>query len=151
MLTGDLIDQPTVIATTGIASQGGRSIMKRSMFIMAVLLGVVMSATAWAENPTAAKSVAGADEGMTTLAITVSSNTDDVYAVVIKGARVEDIRAPKGWVGISSGSSAMFRTGENPVKRGNSASFKVVTSEPGAGLTVSFRGKDDPIGQPIKL
>ncbi|HEX5132610.1 MAG TPA: hypothetical protein VFX92_08990 [Candidatus Krumholzibacteria bacterium] len=125
--------------------------MKRSMFIMAVLLGVVMSATAWAENPTAAKAVSGQDEGMTTIAITVSSNTDDVYAVIIKGARVEDIRAPKGWVGISSGTSAMFRTGDNPVRKGNATSFKVVTSEPSAGLTVSFRGKDDPIGSPVNL
>lgn len=125
--------------------------MKRTMILTAALIGVAMIAPAWAESPTAAKAVAGADEGLTTLAITVSSNTDDVYGVTIKGARIEDIRAPKGWVGISSGSNVMFRTGENPVKRGNSLSFRVVTSEPSAGLTVSFRGKDDSLGQPVNI
>lgn len=125
--------------------------MKRSMVLMVTLLGVAMVAPAWADNPTAAKAVAGADEGMTTLAITVSSSTDDVYGVNIKGARVEDIRAPKGWVGIASGTSVMFRTGENPIRKGNSLAFRVVTSEPSAGLTVSFQGKDDPVGQPMNL
>jgi hypothetical protein len=125
--------------------------MKRSMILMLVLLGVAMIAPAWADNPTAAKAVAGEDAGMTTLAITVTSNTDDVYGVTINGARVEDIRAPKGWVGIASGSSVMFRTGENPVKRGNSLAFKVVTNDATAGLTVSFRGKEDPIGKPMSL
>lgn len=125
--------------------------MKRSMILMLVLLGVAMSASVQAAGPTAAKAVAGADEGMTTLAITVSSDTDDVYAVTIKGAQVEDIRAPKGWVGIASGSSVTFRTGENPVSRGNSVAFRLVTPEPSAALTVSFRGKDDPIGAPLSL
>lgn len=125
--------------------------MKRSMVLMVTLLGVAMVAPAWADNPTAAKAVAGADEGMTTLAITVSSSTDDVYGVNIKGARVEDIRAPKGWVGIASGTSVMFRTGENPIRKGNSLAFRVVTPEPSAGLTVSFQGKDDPVGQPMNL
>ena len=125
--------------------------MKRSMILMVALLGVAMIAPAQAAGPTAAKAVAGADEGLTILAITVSSDTDDVYGVTIKGARVEDIRAPKGWVGIASGTSVMFRTGENPIKRGNSLAFRVVTDEPSAGLTVSFRGKDDPVGQPTNL
>jgi hypothetical protein len=125
--------------------------MKRSMILMLVLLGVAMIAPAWAENPTAAKAVAGEDGSLTTLAITVSSDTDDVYGVTINGARVEDIRAPKGWVGIASGSSVLFRTGDNPVKRGNSLAFRVVTDEPAAGLTVSFRGKEDPIGKPMSL
>jgi hypothetical protein len=116
-----------------------------------MVLGVALSAYAWAAAPTASKAVSGQADGLTTLSITVSSDTDDVYAVTIQGARVEDIRAPKGWVGISSGNNAMFRTGDNPVKRGASAKFRVVTSEPSAGLTVSFRGKDDPIGQPVNL
>lgn len=124
--------------------------MKRSLILMLVLL-VAMMAPAWAANPTASKAVAGEDAGMTTLAITVSSDTDDVYGVTITGARIDDIRAPKGWVGIASGSRVIFRTGENPVKRGNSLAFRVVTPESTAGLTVSFRGKDDPVGASISL
>ena len=125
--------------------------MKRSMILMLVLLGVVISAPAWADNPTAAKAVAGVDGSVSTLAITVTSNTDEVYGVTIIGAKIEDIRAPKGWVGIASGSSVMFRTGDSPVKRGASLAFRVVTTDASAGLTVSFRGKEDPIGKPVSL
>lgn len=124
--------------------------MKRSYGFVLLLL-VLAAAPAWADTPTAAKAVTGMEDGVTTLAITVASKGDDVYGVNIKGARLEDIRAPKGWVGISSGSSVMFRTGENPVKTGNTLAFKILTTEPSAGLTVSFRGKDDSIGQPVNL
>jgi hypothetical protein len=124
--------------------------MKRShLFVLALL--VLAAAPAWADAPTAAKAVTGSEDGVSTLAITVASKTSEVYVVSIKGARMEDIRAPKGWVGISSGSTAVFRTGDNPVKSGNSLAFKVMTTEPSAGLTVSFRGKDDAVGAPVTL
>lgn len=124
--------------------------MKRFPLVVLVVL-VIAAAPAWADGPTAAKAVTGMEDGVTTLAITVASKSDEVYGVNIRGARMEDIRAPKGWVGIASGSSVMFRTGENPVKAGQALAFKVMTTEPGAGLTVSFRGKDDAIGQPLSL
>jgi hypothetical protein len=124
--------------------------MKRSYLFVLVLL-VLAAAPAWADSPTAAKALTGSEDGVSTLAITVTSKSNDVYVVSIKGARVEDIRAPKGWVGISSGSRAVFRTGENPVKSGNSLAFKIMTTEPAADLTVSFRGKDDAIGKPVTL
>jgi hypothetical protein len=126
--------------------------MKRSqlLFVFA-LLAVLAAVPAWAQSPSAAKAVAGSEDGVTTLAITVTSSADEVYGVTIKGARVEDIRAPKGWVGIASGSSVMFRTGENPVKSGTTLAFKVLTTEPSAALTVSFRGKDDAVGAPLTL
>ena len=123
--------------------------MKRSqLFLFAAF--VLAAAPAWA-NPTAKKAAAGSEDGITTVVITVSAKGEDVYGVTIKGARVEDIRAPKGWVGISAGSSAMFRTGENPVKSGSAVAFKVMTSEPSVGMTVSFRGKEDAVGEPIDL
>lgn len=124
--------------------------MKRSQLFVLVLL-VLAAVPAWAQGPTAAKAVTGMEDGVTTLAITVASKGDEVYGVNIKGARLEDIRAPKGWVGIASGSTVMFRTGENPVKSGNSLAFKISTSEPSAALTVSFRGKDDTVGAPLNL
>lgn len=124
--------------------------MKRSHLFAFVLL-VLAAVPAWAEGPTAAKAVTGSEDGVTTLAITVACTGDEVYGVTIKGASMEDIRAPKGWVGISSGSSVVFRTGENPVKSGNTLAFKIQTTEPSSGLTVSFRGKDDPIGEPVNL
>ncbi|HXV13852.1 MAG TPA: hypothetical protein VEC56_06565 [Candidatus Krumholzibacteria bacterium] len=124
--------------------------MKRSQLFVFVLL-VLAAVPAWAQGPTAAKAVTGMEDGVTTIAITVASKGDEVYGVNIKGAKLEDIRAPKGWVGISSGSSVMFRTGENPVKSGNSLAFKLMTTDPSATMTVSFRGKDDSVGQPVNL
>jgi hypothetical protein len=120
--------------------------------LLFLALVVLAALPAWAaDGPTAAKAVAGAEDGITTLAITVQSTGQEVYGVNIKGARMEDIRAPKGWVGISSGSSAMFRTSENPVKSGNSLAFKIATTDASAALTVSFRGKDDAVGAPVNL
>ncbi|MCI0453027.1 MAG: hypothetical protein L0Z51_11695 [Candidatus Latescibacteria bacterium] len=124
--------------------------MKRSQLFVFVLL-VLAAVPAWAQGPTAAKAVAGEEDGVTIVAITVASPVDEVYGVNIKGARMEDIRAPKGWVGISSGSSVIFRTGDNPVKSGSSLAFKIFTSEPTAALTVSFRGKEDAVGTPVNL
>ncbi len=124
--------------------------MKRSSLFVLIVL-VLAAAPAWAQGPTAAKATMGTEDGVTTLAITVAAKGEEVYGVNIKGAKMEDIRAPKGWVGISSGSSVIFRTGENPVKSGQSLAFKIQTSEPSASLTVSFRGKDDAVGQPVNL
>ena len=124
--------------------------MKRSLILIALIATMVV-APAWADSPTARKDVAAVESGVTTIAVTVSSSSNEIYGVVIDGARVEDIRAPKGWVGVSSGSSAVFRTSQNPVKSGNSLAFRVMTTEPAAGLKVSFRGKDDPVGQPANL
>ncbi len=124
--------------------------MKRSqLFVLALL--VLAVAPAWAADPVATKAVTGEEDGVTTMIVTVAAKGEEVYGVTIKGAQMEDIRAPKGWVGISSGSSAMFRTGENPVKSGGSLSFKILTSEPSASLTVSFRGKEDALGKTVNL
>jgi len=125
--------------------------MKRSIFVVLALVAAIATVPAWAAGPTATKAVAGEDNGVSTLAVTVSCGDNEVYAVTISGAAVEDIRAPKGWVGVASGSHVMFRTGENPVKAGNTLAFKILTTEPSAGLKVSFRGKDDPIGSPMNL
>jgi hypothetical protein len=124
--------------------------MKRSQLFVVIML-VLAAAPAWAQAPSAAKTVGGSEDGVTTLLVTVTATADEVYGVTIKGAQMEDIRAPKGWVGISSGSSVMFRTGDNPVKSGNALAFKIWTTEPTAGLTVSFRGKEDAVGAPVNL
>jgi len=125
--------------------------MKRSLILSLLVLAALTVVPALAAGPTASKAVSGEADGVSTLAITVASGADAVYAVKISGAKVEDIRAPKGWVGVSSGSHVMFRTGDNPVKSGNALAFKVMTTEPGASLKVAFEGKEDPIGQPVNL
>jgi len=124
--------------------------MKRSLLFVLGLL-VLAAVPAWADGPTAQKATKGSADGITTFAITVAADGEDVYGVTIKGAQMEDIRAPQGWVGIASGSSVMFRTGEHPVTSGNSLEFKIQTSEPSAALTISFRGKEDVVGTPVNL
>jgi copper(I)-binding protein len=122
--------------------------MKRSLLTLLALL--VAAAPVWAAGPTATKAVKAESDGVTTLAVTVSSG-EEVYAVTISGAAIDDVRAPKGWVGVASGNHVMFMTGENPVRGGNSIAFKILTTEPSASLKVSFRGKEDPIGSPMSI
>ena len=122
--------------------------MKRSILMLIALF--VAAAPAWAAAPKATKAVKAESEGVTTLAVTVSSD-EEVYAVTISGAAIDDVRAPKGWVGVASGNHVMFMTDENPVTSGRSLAFKILTTEPGASIKVSFRGKEDPIGSPVSL
>ncbi len=122
--------------------------MKRSILILLALF--VAAAPAWAAGPTASKAVKAESDGITTLAVNVTSS-EEVYAVTITGAAIDDVRAPKGWVGVASGNHVMFMTDANPVKAGSSLAFKIMTTEPSAALKVSFRGKDDPIGMPVDI
>ena len=122
--------------------------MKRSILILLALF--VAAAPAWAAGPTASKAVKAESDGITTLAVNVTSS-EEVFAVTITGAAIDDVRAPKGWVGVASGNHVMFMTGENPVKSGNTLAFKIMTTEPSAALKVSFRGKEDAIGTPVDI
>jgi hypothetical protein len=121
--------------------------MKRTLLVLFALM--VSVAPVWAA-PSAKKAVKAESDGVTTLAVTVSSD-EDVYAVTISGAAIDDLRAPKGWVGIASGNHVMFMTDENPVSGGRSIAFKILTTEPSASLKVTFRGKEDPVGAPLNI
>jgi hypothetical protein len=122
--------------------------MKRSLLIVLVLC--LAAAPAFAEGPKATKAVKAESEGITTLAVTVSSS-EDVYAVTITGATIDDVKAPKGWVGVASGNHVMFMTDANPVTSGHAIAFKIMTTEPSASLKVSFRGKEDAVGSPVTI
>jgi len=122
--------------------------MKRSILILLALF--VAAAPAWAAGPSANKAVKAQSDGVTTLAVTVASD-EEVYAVSITGAAIDDVRAPKGWVGVASGNHVLFMTDGSPVKAGNAIAFKIMTTEPSAALKVSFRGKEDAIGMPVDI
>lgn len=121
--------------------------MKRSFLVLLALC--LAAAPAFAE-PKATKAVKAESDGVTTLAVTVSSN-EDVYAVTITGAAIDDVRAPKGWVGVASGNHVMFMTDANPVTNGRALAFKIMTTEPSASLKISFRGKEEPVGSPVTI
>ena len=91
--------------------------MKRSVWTIAMvaLIGAALAAPALA-GPNASKSVMGEGGSKSVVVVRVSADGQDVYGVTIKDASgsVTDIKAPKGWVGISSGRDIIFRTGGSP-------------------------------------
>jgi copper(I)-binding protein len=113
--------------------------MKRSLLILFLL--VVAAAPAFAA-PSATKAVKAESDGVTTLAVNVTSD-DEVYAVIITGAAIDDVRAPHGWVGVASGNHVMFMTGDNPVKAGSTVAFKIADDGPSAALRSSLRGSKE--------
>ncbi len=125
--------------------------MKRFFFLSLLMVAAIVAVPAFAEGPSATKAVLGEADGISILAVTVSSAGDEVFAVWMSGANLDDIRAPKGWVGVASGNRVLFRTGDNPVKSGHSLEFRLLTTEPSAALTLAFQGKDEPIGLPLNL
>jgi hypothetical protein len=80
--------------------------------------------------------------------VRVSATSDDIYGVTIKdaSASIGDIIAPKGWVGISSGRDVIFRTDDSPIRAGSSAAFRLMTTNAGGELSVTFRDSKSPIG-----
>ncbi len=123
--------------------------MKRSLWTLTLIAVVVLVALpGMAATPAVTKSIAGSDDGSAVVVVRVTAANESVYGVTIKDASgsIEDIVAPKGWVGISSGSDVIFRTGDKPIRAGSSLSFRLITSNEDAGLSVSFRNMDNTIG-----
>jgi hypothetical protein len=125
--------------------------MKRSVCTVALvaLLAAALALPVLAAGPTASKSVLGEDGGKAVVLIRVSAANQDIYGVTIKDASgsIEDIVAPKGWVGISSGRDVIFRTDEKPIKAGASLSFRLYTRNADGELSVSFRDARSLVGQ----
>jgi hypothetical protein len=119
--------------------------MKRSTWTItiAAALAVMIAIPALAAGPNVSKRVLGEADGTAVVLISVTATDQTIYAVTIKdaSASIKDIIAPKGWVGITSGSDVLFRTGSKPIKAGTSTSFRIYTTNSGASLTLSF--KDD--------
>lgn len=125
--------------------------MKRSltMIMMVAALAALTVAPVLAAGPTVTKSVMTDVDGTAVVLVRVSASGQDVYGVTIQDASssITDIVAPKGWVGISSGSDVLFRTGERPIKAGTTMTFRLVTTNQAGTLSVTFRDKDTLIGQ----
>jgi hypothetical protein len=106
-----------------------------------------------AAGPKATKSVGGSEDGTAVVDVRVTAAGESVYGVTIKDASgsIKDIAAPEGWVGISSGSDVIFRTGEKPIRAGSSLTFRLLTTNEGGSLSISFRDKKSPIGSTQSL
>jgi len=128
--------------------------MKRSLWTLTLTALVALIALpVLAAGPNATKSVGGSEDGISVVEIRVTASGQAVYGINIKDASgsIKDIVAPEGWVGISSGSDVIFRTGEKPIRSGSSLIFRLHTTNGGASLSVSFRDKDNPIGSAATL
>jgi hypothetical protein len=131
-----------------------RSIMKRSIWTLTVTALVALVALpVLAAGPNATKSLGTSEDGTAVVNIRVTAANDAVYGVTIKDASgsIKDITAPEGWVGISSGTDVIFRTGEKPIRAGSSLTFRLLTTNEGGSLSVSFRDKNNPIGSTKSL
>jgi hypothetical protein len=124
--------------------------MKRSLWTLTLtaVVAVLVALPVLAASPNATKSVQGSEDGTAVVLIRVTAANQTVYGVTIKDASgsIKDIVAPKGWVGISSGTDVIFRTGEKPIRAGSSLTFRLHTTNEDGELSVSFRDENSPIG-----
>jgi hypothetical protein len=128
--------------------------MKRSLWtLILIALVALIALPVLAAGPNATKSVGGSEDGMAVVEIRVTASGQSVYGINIKDASgsIKDIVAPEGWVGISSGSDVIFRTGEKPIRSGSSLTFRLHTTNGDGSLSVSFRDKQSPIGSAATL
>ena len=129
--------------------------MKRSFWTihLAICLAIVLTVPALAAGPNVSKRVSSVADGSAVVVVNVTATDGPIYGVTIKQASgsIKDIVAPKGWVGISSGKNVIFRTGGQPIQTGTSASFRLVTTNRDASLSVSFRDERSTVGDSKSL
>lgn len=113
--------------------------MKRSTLTIALAALVALAlALPLGAKPTVSKRVVDED-GKTVVLVNVVASEFSVYGVDIQGGAIKDLKAPKGWVGITSGSRTIFRTGGDPVKSGATITFRLYMEDTSAPLAVTFR------------
>lgn len=113
--------------------------MKRSTLSIALAAVVAVALVLpLGAAPTVSKRVVDED-GKTVVLVNVAASGFSVYGIDIQGGAVKDLKAPKGWVGITSGSRTIFRTGGQPVKSGGTITFRLYMEDTSAPLAVTFR------------
>jgi len=121
-------------------------------FHRTILLGgvlcVLVALPALAADPKVTKSVLSTEDGTSVVVLRVSAAEKPVYGITVSdgSASVEDILAPKGWVGIATDDMVMFRTVDTPIASGKALSFRIVTKNSEATLGVTFRDKHNTFG-----
>ena len=119
--------------------------MKRSLWTLTltIAIGALLVVPAIAASPTASKQVTTDDKGKTVVLVRVSAADLNVYGVDITDATgsIENVEAPKGWLGITDGGRLIFRTGNQPIKAGSTLTFRVYSSNTDANLKVEFRNQ----------
>jgi len=124
--------------------------MKRSISSLAAVLALaaIVAIPAYAAAPTATKTVVETANGVTTLLIKISSD-QAVYGINVSTAAnsIKDIYVPEGWVGIASDSEILFRTDTKPIRGGSTATFRVMTANEDASMSLIYRNQEKKIGE----
>ncbi len=124
--------------------------MKRffTILVASAFILICVTFTAFAAGPSVSKSVLASDDETAVIVIRVAASGTDIYAITIKdeSGSVDDIVSPSGWCGLSAGDYVSFVTVDKPIKAGSSKSFRIITKNQDASLSISFRDKDSPIG-----
>ncbi|MFQ5511696.1 MAG: hypothetical protein ACE5EO_07595 [Candidatus Krumholzibacteriia bacterium] len=123
------------------------------IILLFAALAVMASVPALAADPSVSKTVLTNQGEAAVVILNVTARGRAVYGVTIVDATesVDDIVAPKGWVGIASGERVTFRTLENPIASGSSLAFRVVTRNAETGLAVTFRDSKSAFGSKKSL
>jgi hypothetical protein len=113
------------------------------MFLLIGVLGLSIALPALAADPGVTKNIVTNEEGESVVVLTVSAAEKAVFGITVSdaSASVEDIIAPDGWVGIATDDMVMFRTMEKPITSGKALTFRIVTTDTEAPLSVTFRDK----------
>jgi len=114
----------------------------------ALVLGAVavllLGLPVFAAGPSVTKSVAAADDASSVLVVRVGAGGQSIYSITVTddSGSILDIVSPKGWSGVASEGLIVFATVDQPIAPGSSKLFRIVTSNPDAGLSVSMRDAD---------
>ena len=108
--------------------------------VMAAALTLLLIQPALAADPSVSKRVLADVGDMGVIVVTVTAADRAVYGITINDASgsIDDINVPDGWAGVASNDKIVFRTVDKPISAGKSASFRIVTGNAQASLTVTF-------------
>jgi len=120
--------------------------MKRILGLSLAAYLAVTAAVA-AAGPKVSKTIVSTD-GSSVVLLRVTAGSSSIYGVSISdpSGSIVDVVGPKGWVALATDSEVYCRTIDSPIKKGQSLTFRIVTTNPGAKLSVDFRDAKTKIG-----
>ena len=119
--------------------------LRSTLMILAIC--VLIATPVLSAEPVVSKSIFAESGAETVLLVKISGADKAIFGINLAddSGSITDIYAPKGWVGISTGDEVMFRTGDKPIAKGSTVTFRIVTTNKAAPLGVTFRDRDSSI------
>jgi hypothetical protein len=112
--------------------------------VIGAVAGLLLSLPVFSAGPTVTKSVVAADDASSVVVVRVTASGSSIYSITITddSGSIEDIVSPKGWSGVASEGQIVFATVDHPIASGSSKSFRIVTTNANAGLSVRLCDAD---------